>query len=168
MFMKNCLLSRLLQIMLPVAAAVLLAGCMGNPSAYAHQDDVTSKPAWWGHMHLNEVLELKRDALLDGGELWTSAFNDQETRLVNVTVDLFKANPGKYRATLHLLPKGTKFRCIRLIRWFHPVNTCYYIDAEILEGECKGHVVGVAGVWGDPRKKGSLMLGTNSLLRPVE
>lgn len=135
--------------------------------------DVTSKPAWWGEMHRGEVLALNRDTLLNDRALELSASKDTGTYNSDlifghtITVEMFKANPWKYWEDLHLLPKGTRLRCVKLERWFSDEGKTYRISAEILDGEFKGRI-GFVCPWGDPNKKGSLKLGPYSLVHPVE
>jgi hypothetical protein len=161
------------QKLLPLAAALLLTGCMGSPFS-PRLYDVSSNPAWWGEMYRGEILALNQDTLLNGAGLELSAYKNTDTYDSNaifghsITVEMFKANPGKYWDDLHLLSKGTRLRCVKLGRYFSSVGSSYELDAEILDGEFKGKVVCVSPVWGEPEKKGSLKLGPYSLVHPVE
>jgi hypothetical protein len=153
---------------LPLAAALFLTGCMG-PRAY----DVTSQPAWWGDLRLNEVVELNQDTLLNGGVLeltsrkfTRSNYDTQRVFGVNVTVEMFKTDPGGYWADLYLVRKGTQLRCVKLERWFSSDTAVYRVSAEILTGELKGKIAYLVP-WGDPRKKGSLELGPHPLVHPL-
>jgi len=171
--MKIRRLSRLFQVMLLLVAAIALPGCFFF-SGNGHTYDVTSKPAWWGDMHLGEIVALNEDTLLDGAKLTLGATKDNDTynsqQLFGgpITVEMFKANPGKYWEDLHLLKKRTRFRCLRLERWFSFNASGYCITAEILVGELKGKIVGIYPYGGEPDKKGSLKLGPNHLVHPVE
>ena len=164
--------AQFLQMMLLSTAALSLAGCFGSflePRSY----DVTSGAAWWGELHLNEVLELNQDTLLSGHALElstrkvTSTLGTEKLFGGPITVEMFKANPGKYWEDLHLLPKGTKLRCVKLERWLSSEGKDYLISAIILDGEFKGTIAYVIP-WGDPDKKGSLQLGPYSLVHPAE
>jgi hypothetical protein len=161
--------------MLPLAAALVLTGCIFQGSVLPPRSyDVSSNPAWWGKLHRGEILELNKDVLLNGTELTESAYKVTDTYDSNaifgssITVEMFKTNPGKYWDDLHLLPKGTRFRCVKLERYFSPVGKSYDLSAEILDGELKGKVACINPIWGDPDKKGSLELGPYSLVHPVE
>jgi hypothetical protein len=167
--MRDYRITHFFQRTLPLAAALVMTGCLG-PRAY----DVTSKPAWWGEMRLNEVVELNQDALVNGGELVKSArkftrtgYEAQRTYGVNVTVEMFRSNPQGYWADLYLLPKGTMFRCVKLERWFSEDGALYRVSGEILSGDHKGQIVFIIP-YGDPYQKGSLELGPSPLVRPVE
>ena len=163
------------QITLPLVAALVLTGCIFQGSILPPRSyDVSSNPAWWGKLHRGEILELNKDVLLNGTELTESAYKETDNydpkvpTHQNVTVEMFKANPGKYWNDLHLLPKGTRFRCVKLERYFSSLGKSYALRAEIIDGEFKGKVACINPIWGDPDKKGSLELGPYSLVHPVE
>jgi hypothetical protein len=172
-FMKTCHWTLLFRVMPPLVAAIALPGCIflsSNRRTY----DVSSNPAWWGEMHRGEIVALNEDTLLDGSKLTLGAFKDNGTydsqRLFGgpITVEMFKANPGKYWEDLHSLPKATRFRCIKLARWYSYTSSGYNISAEILDGEFKGKIVCIYPYGGEPDKKGSFKLKPASLVHPVE
>ncbi len=155
-----------------LVAAIALTGCLeifGDGRTY----DVTSNPAWWGEMHRGQIVALNEDTLLDGSKLTLGAFKDtanyDSQRLFGgpITVEMFKANPGKCWKDLHLLTNGTRFRCIKLERCFSYTTMGYSISAEILDGAIKGKIVYIDPFAGDPDKKGTLKLGPNCLVHPV-
>ncbi len=165
--------------MLPVAGALVFTGCIAlrdnvtffwGPISY----DVTSKPAWWGEMHRGEIVALNDDTLLNGGRLTLGAYKETGTYSSgaifkrSITVEMFKANPGKYWEDLHLLPKGTRFRCKKLERFFSSNTRDYIITAEILDGEFNGKTASIEPYGGNPDKKGSMKLGPNCLVHAVE
>jgi len=125
-------------------------------------------------MYRGEVVSLNQDTLLNGVGLTLSAYKNTDTYDSNaifghsITVEMFKANPGKYWDDLHLISKGTRLRCVKLERYFSSVGSDYVVSAEILDGDFKGKVVCINPVWGDVNKKGSLKLGPYSLVHPVE
>jgi hypothetical protein len=121
-------------------------------------------------MHRNEILEANEDLLLDGVRLTTGAYNDStmsDPSRRTVTPEMFKSNPGKYWSGLYLIPKGTRFRCVRLERYWTSEYSTYKVWAEILDGECKGKVVSTFCATGDVSKKGSLRM-TKDMLHPVD
>jgi len=81
---------------------------------------------------------------------------------------MFKDNPGKYWDDLHLLTKGTRFRCVKLERYFSSVLDYYRLSCEILDGEYKGKIVYIEPLLGDPTRKASLELGPYALVHPVD
>ena len=165
--MREYRMTHFFQRMLPLAAALVLAGCTG-PRAY----DVTSKPKWWGELKLNDVVELSQDTLLNGGVLELTArkftqtgYDEERTYGVNVTVEMFRSNPEGFWADLFLVPKGTRLRCVKLERWFSANASAYRLSLEVLDGDFKGNIVYLVP-WGDPNKEGSLELGPHPLVRP--
>jgi hypothetical protein len=123
---------------------------------------------------LGEVLALNEDTLLNGEDLTLRAYKDtgQYDPKVpphqKISVEMFKGNPGKYWDDLHLLPKGTRLRCVKLGRFFGNEGRHYLLSVEILDGEFKGKVVYVGPVAGDPKQIGTLQLIPSSLVHPVE
>jgi hypothetical protein len=170
---SNCLLKHFFQMVPALFAAIALTGCL-DLFIDARTYDVSSNPAWWGELHRGEIVALNEDTLLDRSRLTlgavkdTDTYNSQQLFGGPITVDMFKANPGKYWEDLHLLKKGTMFRCIRLERWYTFNASGYCISAEILDGELKGKIVGIYPFGGEPDKKGSLKLKPASLVHPVE
>lgn len=148
-----------------MAIAAIVNGCFGYLLT-ERRYDVTSDPAWWGNMHRYQVLELKHDVLLSGGRLTGAAYKETDTYSSlalfhqNVTVEMFKANPGKYWTDLHLISKGTRLRCVKLERYSTSENSTYIVSGEILDGEFKGTIVEIPCASGNPHKKGSLRLTT--------
>jgi hypothetical protein len=125
-------------------------------------------------MHRGEIVAVNEDTLLNGVELTLGAFKEtsnydsQATFGRSITVEMFKANPGKYWEDLHLLPKGTRLQCIKLSRCFTENTSGYTIIADILDGQFKGGIAYIAPRGGDPNKQGTLKLGPNCLVHPVE
>ena len=136
--------------------------------------DETHNPGWWGELHLNAILISTQDVLLNGILVTEAAYKNtgyyDSGALFGseITAEMFKANPGKYWSDLHLLPKGTRFRRVKLQRHFSFEYSDCELSAEILNGEFKGMVVVLSNIGGDPRKKGSLRIGRNDYLRPVD
>jgi len=136
--------------------------------------DVTSDPSWWGELHKGEILALNQDTLLNGVELTLAAskdvpgYNSQAIFHRTITVEMFKANPGKYWEDLHLIPQGTRLRAVKLGRWFSNNSSGYCISAIFLDGDFRNKIVPLDPYGGDPKKKGSLRLGPNCLVHPVE
>jgi len=134
--------------------------------------DVTDKPAWWGQLEKGEVLQLTRDILLNGQTLAVRAYkltDDYNSSLIfggSITVEQYRASPEKFWPELHLLPKGTRFRCTKLVRYYKSEDAGYTVWGEILDGEYKGKAVSLIGITGDPDVKGSLRL-TTTILKPA-
>ncbi len=153
---------------------LVLNGCF-SPRYFSNRTvDVTKNPAWWGQLARNEVLELKQDTLLSGKILTLHAYkitdNYNSSALFGgtVSVEKYKANPNNFWPELHLLPKGTRVRCVKLERFFTFEFSAYRVYAEILDGEFKGQVVGLGSfISGLPDTKGSLVLNTE-FLEPVQ
>ena len=149
----------------------LLSGCLVHG---VRRINVTNQPAWWGSLQRNEVLRLTRDAVLDGDYLTFGAYQEipEGSSKVplgfHVTPEMFKANPSKYWASLHLIPKGTRFRCVKLERLLGADQSEYALYAEIMDGEFKGMTVHVPFAAGHPDKKGSLHLSPYMGAEPAE
>jgi len=173
MSQSSCPVKQFFQMVSALVAVFVLSGCMFTGFGMRAYD-VSADPSWWGELHKGEILALNEDTLLNGVELTLGAFKDtgnyDSQRIFGgpITVDMFKANPGKYWDDLHLLRKGTRFRCIKLERWFSDNASGYSINGEILDGEFKGKIACIIPFGGDPRKKGSLKLKPASLVHPVE
>jgi hypothetical protein len=156
-----------------VIPVFVLGGCMFTGFGMRAYD-VSSDPSWWGELHKGEVLSLNQDTLLNGVELTlgaTKATPDYDSQSIfhsSITVEMFKSNPGKYWADLHLLPNGTTFRCDKLTRWFADNGNGYTVYGVILTGGFKGRTIPIDPCWGDANKKGSLKLGPSCLVHPVE
>ena len=161
------------QQILALFTAFFFVGCMGSPFP-ARVYNVSSNPAWWGELHLGEVLALNQDTLLSGVELTmiaykiTDTYNSTAIFGQNITVEMFKANPGKYWEDLHLIPQGTRLRCVKLERYYSDVISEYMLSVEIQDGDFKGRIVYLNPLEGDPDEKGTLKLGPHSLVHPVE
>jgi hypothetical protein len=165
--MRENRIAHFFQTTLPLAAALVLTGCMG-PRA----QDVTNQPKWWGELKLNEVVELNQDTLCSGGVLELEArkftqtgYDLEHTFGAPVTVEMFRANPEGFWADLFLVPKGTHLRLVKLERWFSHDEAAYRLSAQIVDRDLKGIIVYIVP-WGDPNKKGSLELGPHPLVRP--
>ena len=148
-----------------------MTGCICFPLTRRY--DATADPGWWGELHRGEILVLKQDALLNSHLITLKAYKNTDTydstKLFggSVTVDMFKANPGKYWEDLHLLPQGTRLRCVRLERFFEENGSSYALSVEILDEEFKGQVVYLFETTGDARKKGSLRLIPGTFVEPA-
>ncbi len=167
--MKDCQITHFLKWTLPLATALVFAGC-----ASQRADDVSSKAAWWGDLHQGERLELTQDTLLNGNVLQLAAhkatrtgYREEKTYGPYVTVEMFKSNPQAWWNDLYLLPKGTQLQCVKLDRWFSSEGALYRVSVEILsKGDHQGQIAFLIP-WGDPNKQGSLELGPHPLVRPV-
>ena len=151
-------------------ALVFLSGCMGSMIP-PRMHDVTSNPSWWGEVHPGEIFVLKQDTLLNGEELTDSAYKHTDTYNSDkmfggsISVEMFKANPGKYWNDLHLLQKGTKLRCVKIVRWLSDVDQTYFVVTEIQGEQFKAKLARFRAI-GDPHLKGSLKLGAYSFVEP--
>lgn len=153
-------------------AAITLEGCVVYPFRGGSRD-VTSDPIWWGDMHRQEIVAVNEDTLLNGQTLTLAAYKftgDYDSGVLfggNITVDMFKANPARYWSDLHLLPKGTRLRFVKLERYWSSEYSAYVISAEIVDGDYAGRVVVVPCGRGDIHKRGSLHM-TSDIVHRVD
>ena len=143
------------------AATLVLLFICGCTLFYDRHVDVTHSPKWWGDMHLGEVLRLNTDAFLSGNTITSGIYRSEGTNgprsyLDNETsLKMYKANPTNW-PDLHLLSKGTRFRCVKLERFYSVESARYYVYGETLDGEFRGTILLLPCALGNPSKKGSL------------
>src|SRR5690242_6842432 len=125
---------------------LLLSGCLSPRYFFNSSVDVTNNPGWWGPLAKGEVLRLKQDTFLNFEQItlhpykFTDSYNSSVLFGGTITIERLKANPAAYWPELRFLPKDTRLRCVKLERFYSFEYSTYVVNAEVLDGEFKGHI----------------------------
>jgi len=153
-----------LRVVFVLGLILTLSGCR----AFSNKTvDVTNDPNWWGELKHNRFVRLKEDSLINGEALSGSYVHKSLGKYQDqiIKIEEYKANPSRW-PELSIVKQGTRLRCVKLERFFSFEFSDYRVYAEILDGEFRGKVVALFGVYGYPEKKGSLRINTQ-FLEPV-